>query len=78
LGGGGGAGGAAEVEDLAGAAEDRGDDSGVAGQRADRRGAELVAVGQSARAEAGGELVVVEGDDQLGSLSGGVGELAVG
>src|SRR6266498_3038113 len=66
--GGDGALGAAEVQGLAGPAEDGGDDFGVAGESAHGGGGQVVAGVQGAGAEFGGEFGVVQGEHQGGFL----------
>ena len=59
----------ADVEDLAGAAEDGGEDGGVAGEAAHRVRGEVEAGVEGAGAELPGQLVVAGGDDDLGGVA---------
>jgi hypothetical protein len=71
-----------DVEDLAGAVERDGEDFGVAGQQPHLAGAELGAVVQAAGAPFGADrvaqLLVVDGDHDLGPVPTVVGEFAAG
>ena len=67
--------GAAEVEDLALAAEDDRDDPGLAGEPADRGGGEGFAAGDGAGAELGAERVEGDGDHHGGGVSAVGGQL---
>src|SRR5947199_10512062 len=66
----------ADVQHLAGAAEHGGDDPGVAGQPAGGGWGQVGAVVEGAHADLLAQVVVVEGDDDLGSVAAVVGELA--
>ncbi|GIF99347.1 hypothetical protein Cci01nite_44410 [Catellatospora citrea] len=67
-----------EVEQLPVAAEYCRDDLGVAGDAADGVGSERRAVVEQARAGASGEVVVVDGDDELRAVAAVVGQFARG
>ena len=71
-------GGAAEVEDLALAAEDDGDDPGLAGEPAGLFGGDPVAGGGVGDPEAGDEGVEVEGDHHAGGGAAVPGQTGVG